>query len=176
MRRWGSQWELVQRHDDPCDADVARLHSALAEAIPAQSRTSIVHGDYRIDNTILDSTTPPSVLAVLDWEMSTLGDPLSDAALMCVYRHPMFDLVHATRRGRRRCCRRATIWRTAIRWSPGSRWTTGSSTWRWRTSSWRSSRPASTTAPGWAESDDPDKIGDAVAPLIAAGVSSLKAS
>ena len=33
--------------------------------------------------------------AVLDWEMSTLGDPLSDAALMCVYRHPMFDLVHA---------------------------------------------------------------------------------
>jgi aminoglycoside phosphotransferase (APT) family kinase protein len=35
------------------------------------------------------------VRAVLDWEMSTLGDPLSDAALMCVYRHPMFDMVHA---------------------------------------------------------------------------------
>jgi aminoglycoside phosphotransferase (APT) family kinase protein len=35
------------------------------------------------------------VLAVLDWEMSTLGDPISDAALMCVYRHPMFNLVHA---------------------------------------------------------------------------------
>jgi aminoglycoside phosphotransferase (APT) family kinase protein len=54
-----------------------------------------VHGDYRIDNTILDSDDATCVRAVLDWEMSTLGDPLSDAALMCVYRHPMFDLVHA---------------------------------------------------------------------------------
>ena len=63
--------------------------------IPQQSRSSIVHGDYRIDNTILDSDDATRVRAVLDWEMSTLGDPLSDAALMCVYRHPMFDLVHA---------------------------------------------------------------------------------
>jgi len=54
-----------------------------------------VHGDYRIDNTILDADDPTTVVAVLDWEMSTLGDPLSDAALMCVYRHPMFNLVHA---------------------------------------------------------------------------------
>ncbi len=54
-----------------------------------------MHGDYRIDNTILDSEDATTVRAVLDWEMSTLGDPLSDAALMCVYRHPMFDLVHA---------------------------------------------------------------------------------
>ena len=54
-----------------------------------------MHGDYRIDNTILDSEDATRVRAVLDWEMSTLGDPLSDAALMCVYRHPMFDLVHA---------------------------------------------------------------------------------
>jgi aminoglycoside phosphotransferase (APT) family kinase protein len=95
VRRWGSQWELVRRPDDPCDADVKRLHSALAEAIPPQSRTSIVHGDYRIDNTILDSEDATRVRAVLDWEMSTLGDPLSDAALMCVYRHPTFEMVHA---------------------------------------------------------------------------------
>ena len=54
VRRWGSQWELVKRENDPFDADVRKLHSALAEAIPSQSRTSIVHGDYRIDNTILD--------------------------------------------------------------------------------------------------------------------------
>jgi aminoglycoside phosphotransferase (APT) family kinase protein len=95
IRRWGSQWELVRLQDDPCDADVQRLHSALAEAIPSQSRTSIVHGDYRIDNTILDSEDATRVRAVLDWEMSTLGDPLSDAALMCVYRHPSFNMVHA---------------------------------------------------------------------------------
>ncbi|MDT5188230.1 MAG: hypothetical protein QOI28_481, partial [Mycobacterium sp.] len=67
----------------------------LGAALPAQSRGSIVHGDYRIDNTMLDAVDATKVRAVLDWEMSTLGDPLSDAALMCVYRHPMFDMVHA---------------------------------------------------------------------------------
>jgi aminoglycoside phosphotransferase (APT) family kinase protein len=96
VRRWGSQWELVRREDDPCDADVKRLHSALAQAIPPQSRNSIVHGDYRIDNTMLDEHDATKVLAVLDWEMSTLGDPLSDAALMCVYRHPLFNVIHAS--------------------------------------------------------------------------------
>ena len=96
VRRWGGQWELVRREDDPCDTDVKRLHSALAEAIPPQSRNSIVHGDYRIDNTILDAQDATRVVAVLDWEMSTLGDPLSDAALMCVYRHPVFNLIHAS--------------------------------------------------------------------------------
>jgi aminoglycoside phosphotransferase (APT) family kinase protein len=95
VRRWGSQWELVRRENDPCDADVKRLYSALAEAIPHQSRNAVVHGDYRIDNTILDAHDATKVVAVLDWEMSTLGDPLSDAALMCVYRHPMFNIIHA---------------------------------------------------------------------------------
>jgi aminoglycoside phosphotransferase (APT) family kinase protein len=78
--------------DDPRDADVSRLYERLAQSVPAQSRTSIVHGDYRIDNTILD-TDKPVVRAVVDWEMSTLGDPLSDAALMCVYRDPAMDLI-----------------------------------------------------------------------------------
>lgn len=95
VRRWGGQWDHVRFEDDPCDTDVRRLHSALAEAIPAQSRSAIVHGDYRIDNTMLDAHDATRVLAVLDWEMSTLGDPISDAALMCVYRHPMFNMVHA---------------------------------------------------------------------------------
>ncbi|OBK79310.1 phosphotransferase family protein [Mycobacterium sp. 1274761.0] len=95
VRRWGSQWELVKRDADPFDGDVRRLHSALGEAIPAQSRSSIVHGDYRIDNTMLDLDDATKVLAVLDWEMSTLGDPISDAALMCVYRHPLFNVIHA---------------------------------------------------------------------------------
>lgn len=93
VRRWGSQWELVRLPDDDRDADVQRLHSALQESIPQQSRTSIVHGDYRIDNTILDANDPGQVRAVVDWELSTLGDPLSDAALMCVYRDPSLDLI-----------------------------------------------------------------------------------
>jgi aminoglycoside phosphotransferase (APT) family kinase protein len=95
VRRWGSQWQHVRLPDDPRDGDVERLHTKLADTIPEQSRTSIVHGDYRIDNTILDADDATKVIAVLDWEMSTLGDPLSDAALMCVYRHPTFHLVHA---------------------------------------------------------------------------------
>jgi aminoglycoside phosphotransferase (APT) family kinase protein len=95
VRRWGGQWELVRRENDRCDADVKKLHSALAQAIPSQSRNAVVHGDYRIDNTILDADDATKVVAVLDWEMSTLGDPLSDAALMCVYRHPMFNIIHA---------------------------------------------------------------------------------
>ncbi|KZS59060.1 acyl-CoA dehydrogenase [Mycobacterium kansasii] len=93
VRRWGSQWDLVRLPDDRRDNDVARLHSALQQAIPKQSRTSIVHGDYRIDNTILDADDPTTVRAVVDWELSTLGDPLSDAALMCVYRDPALDLI-----------------------------------------------------------------------------------
>ena len=93
VRRWGSQWELVRLPDDRRDADVRRLHAGLRDAVPDQSRTSIVHGDYRIDNTILDADDPTRVLAVVDWELSTLGDPLSDAALMCVYRDPALDLI-----------------------------------------------------------------------------------
>jgi aminoglycoside phosphotransferase (APT) family kinase protein len=65
----------------------------LAQSIPELGRASIVHGDYRIDNTILDSGDATRVRAVLDWELSTLGDPLSDAALMCVYRDSQFDLL-----------------------------------------------------------------------------------
>ncbi|WP_407686166.1 phosphotransferase family protein [Mycobacterium sp. HUMS_1102779] len=93
VRRWGAQWELVRLPDDHRDADVQRLHAGLRDWIPDQSRTSIVHGDYRIDNTILDAEDPTRVLAVVDWELSTLGDPLSDAALMCVYRDPALDLI-----------------------------------------------------------------------------------
>ncbi len=87
---WASQWDRVKTREL---ADVATLHAALVEAIPRRSAAAIVHGDFRIDNTILDAADPRRVLAVVDWEMSTLGDPLTDVALMCVYRSPVFDLV-----------------------------------------------------------------------------------
>lgn len=93
VRRWGSQWQHVRLPDDPRDGDVERLHTRLADAVPAESRSSIVHGDYRIDNTIIDPDDPTIVRAVLDWEMSTLGDPLADVAVMCVQRDPMLDLI-----------------------------------------------------------------------------------
>ncbi|MEU1980864.1 phosphotransferase family protein [Nocardia sp. NPDC019395] len=91
---WASQWERVKTRELP---DVAALHAALSDALPQESASSIVHGDFRIDNTILDSADPGRVRAVVDWELSTLGDPLTDAALMCVYRTPIFDLVLGAR-------------------------------------------------------------------------------
>ncbi|WP_039829410.1 phosphotransferase family protein [Nocardia testacea] len=94
VKLWASQWERVKTREV---ADVATLHAALSEAVPRESAAAIVHGDYRIDNTILDSADPGRVRAVVDWELSTLGDPLTDAALMCVYRTPVFDLVLGTR-------------------------------------------------------------------------------
>jgi aminoglycoside phosphotransferase (APT) family kinase protein len=94
VKLWASQWERVKTRELP---DVAALHAALSESLPQQSAASIVHGDFRIDNTILDPADPARIRAVVDWEMSTLGDPLTDAALMCVYRTPIFDLVLGSR-------------------------------------------------------------------------------
>jgi aminoglycoside phosphotransferase (APT) family kinase protein len=91
---WASQWDRVKTRELP---DVAALHAGLSDALPPESAASIVHGDFRIDNTILDSADPGQVRAVVDWELSTLGDPLTDAALMCVYRAPSFDLVLGVR-------------------------------------------------------------------------------
>jgi aminoglycoside phosphotransferase (APT) family kinase protein len=74
-------------------ADLRRLHARLAERVPASAEASVVHGDYRIDNVMLDASDPGSILAVVDWELSTLGDPLTDVALMCVYREPALDVI-----------------------------------------------------------------------------------
>ena len=86
---WARQWDRVK--DTPCP-DIERLHSRLEDSLPTTSAASIVHGDYRLDNAILAPADPTTIAAVVDWELSTLGDPLTDVALMCVYRHPAFDL------------------------------------------------------------------------------------
>lgn len=95
VRRWAQQWELVSTRgaDDTLNDDVAKLAAALAEAVPAGSESSVVHGDFRVDNTICDPERADVIRAVVDWEMSTIGDPLTDVALMCVYRSPAFDHV-----------------------------------------------------------------------------------
>lgn len=90
VRLWARQWELVKTREID---DVARLAAALADAVPQTSQRSVVHGDFRIDNTICDPEQADVVRAVVDWELSTLGDPLTDIALMCIYRSPAFDLV-----------------------------------------------------------------------------------
>jgi aminoglycoside phosphotransferase (APT) family kinase protein len=88
LRRWSGQWELVSTGDD-----AGPLAARLAELLPAQSGTCVVHGDFRIDNTILDPADPAVVRAVVDWELATIGDPVADIAVTCAYRHPALDAV-----------------------------------------------------------------------------------
>lgn len=65
-------------------AEMDRLIAWLPGTVPEQERVSIVHGDYRIDNMIYDAHAP-RVLAVLDWELSTLGDPLADFTYLLMH-------------------------------------------------------------------------------------------
>ncbi len=82
VRRWGEQWERSKSREIPAIEELARrLRAALPESPPP----TIVHGDYRLDNTMLAPGDPSRIVAVLDWEMATLGDPLSDMGLFLVY-------------------------------------------------------------------------------------------
>jgi len=74
VARWTKQYRASETEHMP---EVERLIEWLPATLPEQTRTSIVHGDYRIDNMIFHRTEP-RVMAVLDWELSTLGDPLAD--------------------------------------------------------------------------------------------------
>jgi aminoglycoside phosphotransferase (APT) family kinase protein len=74
VSRWTTQYRAAKTDDIP---EVDRLIEWLPTTVPEQTRASIIHGDYRIDNIIFDPTAP-RIRAVLDWELSTLGDPLAD--------------------------------------------------------------------------------------------------
>ena len=93
IRRWSGQWDLLAGDDRELASAGAKLSARLAAAAPTRQSVGIVHGDFRIDNTLLDLDGSPSVAAVLDWELSTIGDPVADVAMMCAYRHPAFDLI-----------------------------------------------------------------------------------
>jgi aminoglycoside phosphotransferase (APT) family kinase protein len=85
LKRWYGQFQKSESQVEgglnlPA---VHRVHSALSANIPAQSQTSIVHGDYRLDNCML--SPDGTVVAVLDWEICTLGDPMADLGLLWVY-------------------------------------------------------------------------------------------
>lgn len=82
IRRFRSQWQHTKTRDVPVVDELARQ---LTNGVPKQQDTSIVHGDYRLDNCIMDLDDPGRMRAVLDWEMSTLGDPLSDLGLLLFY-------------------------------------------------------------------------------------------
>jgi aminoglycoside phosphotransferase (APT) family kinase protein len=85
LRRWQGEWQALRDADRPAvDALAAELGTRLPTG-PAAPSGPVVHGDYRLDNVMLDATDPARVVAVLDWEMSTLGDPLADVGLLVVY-------------------------------------------------------------------------------------------
>ncbi|MEV0477435.1 phosphotransferase family protein [Streptomyces prunicolor] len=88
VSRWGEQWRRSHTRRLP-DMDV--LLNRLADHVPERSDASIVHGDYRLDNTIVDLDGPPRIAGVLDWELSTLGDPLADLAMTLTYWHDRDD-------------------------------------------------------------------------------------
>lgn len=75
VRRWAEQWG---RSETRPLAEVNELIRRLRASIPPPQAPTIVHGDYRLGNMMLDSQDPGRVVAVLDWEMCTLGDPLAD--------------------------------------------------------------------------------------------------
>jgi aminoglycoside phosphotransferase (APT) family kinase protein len=86
LATWNRQWQASRTRAVP---DIETLAARLGETMPATSRLGIVHGDYRLDNCVVDLTEPGQVRAVLDWELSTLGDPLGDlGSLMLFWREP----------------------------------------------------------------------------------------
>ena len=79
LQRWGKQWTAVATSERP---EVAAILARLEASMPTPQRTGIVHGDFKIDNIMVDRAEPGRILAVLDWEMSTLGDTMADLGLL----------------------------------------------------------------------------------------------
>jgi aminoglycoside phosphotransferase (APT) family kinase protein len=78
--RWTKQYRAAQTDEI---AEVEKLIEWLPRTVPEQTRASIIHGDYRIDNLIF-AKDRPEILAVIDWELATIGDPLADFAYLAM--------------------------------------------------------------------------------------------
>jgi aminoglycoside phosphotransferase (APT) family kinase protein len=85
VRRWNEQWERSKAAGCPDTPAIDELARRLRDAVPESGRATIVHGDYRLDNTMLAPSDSGQIVAVLDWEMATLGDPLTDLGLFLLY-------------------------------------------------------------------------------------------
>jgi aminoglycoside phosphotransferase (APT) family kinase protein len=80
LRRWGKQLDASRDREL---AGIAELQAALGRSLPVSPAPTVIHGDYRLDNVLLGEDD--RIRAVLDWEMSTLGDPLTDLGLLVMY-------------------------------------------------------------------------------------------
>jgi aminoglycoside phosphotransferase (APT) family kinase protein len=81
LRRFGGLWEHNKTREIPA---VERVGAWLADHLPESPAATIVHGDYRLGNTMFAADAPARLTAVLDWEMATIGDPLADVGYMCM--------------------------------------------------------------------------------------------
>jgi len=82
LSRWQRQWELSNSRPMAGYDDLVRR---LADGLPSSAEGTLVHGDLRLDNMLVRLEPAPEVAAVVDWEMSTLGDPLADLGLTLMY-------------------------------------------------------------------------------------------
>jgi aminoglycoside phosphotransferase (APT) family kinase protein len=82
VRRWARQWEAAKFADVDEFDEVARR---LAATVPPPAPAAIVHGDYSFNNTVYFRDPPTRLQGVLDWELSTLGDPLTDLGMLALY-------------------------------------------------------------------------------------------
>ncbi|MFI5632705.1 phosphotransferase family protein [Streptomyces sp. NPDC051664] len=80
LRRWGKQLDASRNREL---TGIDELHAALGRELPVSSAPTVIHGDFRLDNVLIGSDD--EIKAVLDWEMSTLGDPLTDLGLLVMY-------------------------------------------------------------------------------------------
>ncbi len=83
LKRWYGQFQQSAAMQDRKVPVIDEVHALLAARVPEQQGSAIVHGDYRLDNTMFGDDA--KVAAVLDWELCTLGDPLADVGLLMVY-------------------------------------------------------------------------------------------
>jgi aminoglycoside phosphotransferase (APT) family kinase protein len=81
VRRFSGLWEINRTREIPA---VERVAEWLAGHLPQSRSATIVHGDYRLGNTMFATAAPARLTAVLDWEMATIGDPLADLGYMCM--------------------------------------------------------------------------------------------
>ncbi|GAA4945562.1 phosphotransferase family protein [Streptomyces heliomycini] len=84
LRRWGKQLDASRNREL---AGIDELQAALGRELPVSPAPAVVHGDYRLDNVLIGEDD--AIKAVLDWEMSTLGDPLTDLGLLVMYSMPL---------------------------------------------------------------------------------------
>jgi aminoglycoside phosphotransferase (APT) family kinase protein len=82
LRRFGGLWEHNKTREIPAVESVGQW---LADNLPESGPATIVHGDFRLGNTIYRAAAPAHLAAVLDWEMATIGDPLADLGYLCMF-------------------------------------------------------------------------------------------